>query len=66
MPWRLYTYAGGDAFVCRDRESADDAAMRVADNSDHCAIVAPVDLPLEPSESLFVMLSDGTRKDIEL
>jgi hypothetical protein len=45
---------------------ADESAIANADLRDLCAIVAPVDLPLEPSDSLFVVLSDGTRKEIQL
>ena len=66
MPWRLYSGADGRAVVWRDAESVNESAIGVAELRDHCAIVAPVDLPVEPSESLFVALSDGTRAEIEL
>lgn len=66
VPWRLYAGADGRAVVWRDSESVNESAVGVAENRDQCAIVAPVDLPLEPSESLFVVMSDGARKDIEL
>jgi hypothetical protein len=47
-------------------EGADAHAKRCAEMHDKCAIVAPVDLPLDHSVPLFVVLSDGTRKEIQL
>lgn len=66
MPWRLHSEPGGRAVVWITREGVDHAAIQIAELRDHCAIVAPIDLPAKPSDRLTVTLSSGEVREIDL